>query len=186
MPQGIKRNWVVDEDISEEFSAWCDRVGLIMGRASQLGLWLVMYLARGTLVDSVGMQFRRLLVEAGLHRPGMGFYSLRHTFRTVADATRDFPAIDLVMGHAAADLAGVTPFAAEMAARYRDLDDERLATRAEFSYWQCNCQGDPHCICQGTDPGRDRPVQCKRHRLIWPQDCLFSRRLQAMGTSVCL
>ena len=87
--------------------------------------------ARGTLVDSVGMQFRRLLVEAGLHRPGMGFYSLRHTFRTVADATRDFPAIDLVMGHAAADLAGVTPFAAEMAARYRDLDDERLRAVAD-------------------------------------------------------
>ena len=33
--------------------------------------------------------------------------------------------------HAAADLAGVTPFAAEMAARYRDLDDERLRAVAD-------------------------------------------------------
>lgn len=41
-----------------------------------------------------------LMKAVGVHRPGLGFYSLRHVFRTVADSSRDFPAIDLIMGHA--------------------------------------------------------------------------------------
>jgi integrase len=35
----------------------------------------------------------------GLHRRGLGFYAFRHTFRTVSDATRDFPAVNHIMGH---------------------------------------------------------------------------------------
>jgi integrase len=52
--------------------------------------------ADGTAVaHEVGKLLRRL----GLSRPRVGFYALRHTFRTVADATRDPNAIRLIMGH---------------------------------------------------------------------------------------
>ena len=85
---------------------------------------------KGTVVDSIGLQFRRLLVSCGIERRGIGFYALRHTFRTVADETKDFPAIDLVMGHIASDSGA--PFAAEMGARYRGrIGDDRLRVIAD-------------------------------------------------------
>ncbi len=49
---------------------------------------------------AITKEFRKLLDRLGLYRRGRSFYSLRHVFRTVADATRDWPAVRLVMGHA--------------------------------------------------------------------------------------
>ncbi|MEX2217662.1 MAG: site-specific integrase [Phycisphaerales bacterium] len=49
--------------------------------------------------DAVGLQFGKLLRETGLQRQGRAFYSLRHTFRTVADELGDRRAVDRVMGH---------------------------------------------------------------------------------------
>jgi integrase len=49
--------------------------------------------------DAVGLQFGKLLRETTLQQPGRGFYSLRHTFRTVADAVGDQRAVERVMGH---------------------------------------------------------------------------------------
>ena len=49
--------------------------------------------------DSVCLEFGKLLRRLGLNRQGRAFYSLRHSFRTVADATKDLRAIRLVMGH---------------------------------------------------------------------------------------
>lgn len=63
--------------------------------------------------DAVGQQFRRLVVDLGLangHQgdgQGMGFYWLRHTFRTVAVGSADDHAICRVMGHAIRGMAGV-------------------------------------------------------------------------------
>jgi integrase len=72
--------------------------------------------------DAVTLETGKLLRRAGLHRPGLGFYTLRHTFRTVADATRDFPAVRLVMGHADASIDAV----------YRErIDDARLKAVTE-------------------------------------------------------
>jgi integrase len=66
---------------------------------------------------SLGHEFTKLLTSLELRQPGFGFYTLRHSFRTVADATRDFPAIDLIMGHSDNS----------MASHYREgIDDERL------------------------------------------------------------
>lgn len=60
---------------------------------------------RGVALDAVALEFRKLAKRAGVKVPG-GPYTVRHTFRTVADATKDQPAIDLVMGHAEHGMSG--------------------------------------------------------------------------------
>ena len=42
--------------------------------------------SRGDLIVS---GFKRLAIAAEIHKSGMGFYWIRHTFQTVADATKD-------------------------------------------------------------------------------------------------
>jgi len=57
-----------------------------------------------------------------LKRAGLGFYALRHVHRTAADAAKDQPAADLIMGHARDDMASV----------YRErISDARLKAVAE-------------------------------------------------------
>lgn len=80
---------------------------------------------KGSLIDSVNLQFTKLLVELGYKRRGVAFYSLRRTFETVAGQTKDQPAIDRVMGH----------WDDSMAAIYRQWardheEDERLQSVA--------------------------------------------------------
>jgi integrase len=61
-------------------------------------------------------EMKKLLVKLGIngHR---NFYTLRHTFRTVADAAKDQPAADFIMGHESP----------HMSSHYREtIDDARL------------------------------------------------------------
>jgi hypothetical protein len=68
------------------------------------------------------MLFCRLLKLQGLHREGISFYTLRHVFRTIADAARDPVAVDLIMGHSDPSMGG----------HYRErVEDSRLQAVAE-------------------------------------------------------
>ncbi len=60
---------------------------------------------------------RKSKPPAKIHRPGLGFYALRHTFETIGGESRDQVAVNHIMGHADASMAGV----------YRErISDERL------------------------------------------------------------
>jgi hypothetical protein len=55
-------------------------------------------------------------------RKGLGFYTLRHVFRTVADESKDQPAVDFIMGHEVPHISAV----------YREtISDARLRAVAD-------------------------------------------------------
>jgi integrase len=67
--------------------------------------------------NQISQLIRSLMINAGVHRSGLGAYTARHIFRTVADGVKDQPAIDFIMGHSDESMAG----------RYRQsIDDTRL------------------------------------------------------------
>jgi integrase len=67
--------------------------------------------------NPVTKEFRKLLDTLKLHRYGLGFYALRHTFETIGGESRDQVAVNHIMGHADNSMAGV----------YRErISDERL------------------------------------------------------------
>lgn len=82
---------------------------------SELGFPLVRQLVRRsgseitkvTYVDRLGDWFDALLKKLRLKRFGLGFYSLRHTFRTWADDSGDQHAIHRIMGHSIPGMSGV-------------------------------------------------------------------------------
>ena len=71
----------------------------------------------------ISLMMRRLLDDLKLHRPGLGFYALRHTFETIAGESRDQVAVNHIMGHADQSMAGV----------YRErIGDDRLRDVSDF------------------------------------------------------
>ena len=60
---------------------------------------------------------RKVKPRPKIHRRGLGFYALRHTFETMGGESRDQVAVNHIMGHADASMAGI----------YRErISDERL------------------------------------------------------------
>jgi integrase len=78
---------------------------------------------KGGMASPISHQFRYLLDDLEIHRPGLSFYTLRHQFETIAGGSRDQVAVNLVMGHADASMAAV----------YRErIEDERLIAVADY------------------------------------------------------
>jgi integrase len=72
--------------------------------------------------DAIAKATGKLLRDLDIYRKGLSFYTLRHTFETVAGGRGDQVAVDAVMGHVDSS----------MAAEYREhIEDERLKCVAE-------------------------------------------------------
>ncbi len=78
---------------------------------------------KDTSTNPISQETAKLLRKLGINgRKGLGFYTLRHTFRTVADETKDQPSCDFIMGHEAQHMSTV----------YRErISDERLQAVAD-------------------------------------------------------
>lgn len=84
----------------------------------------VRFRENGTNIDGIAQEFAKVLKKLELQGDRRAFYALRHTFETIAGATRDQIAVNAIMGHAAA--------ANDMSAVYRErIDDDRLKAVAD-------------------------------------------------------
>jgi integrase len=115
---------------------------------SDIGLFFVTkYGERWAKADNdnpVSKETRKLLDAIGINgRKGLGFYTLRHVFRTVADESKDQPAVDFIMGHEVVHMSSV----------YREtISDARLKAVAEHVRgWLFAERGTEKCAVQAGE-----------------------------------
>jgi len=73
-----------------------------------------------TLAKETGKLLRDLAING---RKGLGFYTLRPSFRTIADESKDQPAVDYIMGHEVPHMSAV----------YREtISDQRLKAVTDY------------------------------------------------------
>ena len=73
--------------------------------------------------EPIGAANRELMKKVGIYRKGIGFATLRHVFRTIADGSRDQVAVNHIMGHSDNSMGAV----------YRErIDDSRLVDVAAY------------------------------------------------------
>jgi integrase len=77
-----------------------------------------------TTESPISYEVGKLLRKLGINgRTGLGFYTLRHVFRTVAHEAKDQPACDFVMGHEVPHMSSI----------YREtISDERLRAVTDY------------------------------------------------------
>jgi integrase len=64
--------------------------------------------AKDTSTNPVSQEMAKSLKKLHINgRKGLGFYTLRHVFRTVADESKDQPAVDFIMGHESPHMSAV-------------------------------------------------------------------------------
>jgi integrase len=61
---------------------------------------------KDTADSPISKEFSKLAKRTGIYRSTLTFYSLRHTFETIAGDTGDQVAVDYVMGHVDSTMAG--------------------------------------------------------------------------------
>lgn len=105
---------VDDSTLAPLFFISRHRKGYADTRGYRVGSEMVLTLAKATIGKD----------KKPVARKGLSFYSLRHTYQTVAEGARDIAAVQSVMGRAASG--------SDMSAAYRErMDDERLKAVTE-------------------------------------------------------
>ncbi|HUT09843.1 MAG TPA: tyrosine-type recombinase/integrase [Thermoguttaceae bacterium] len=76
--------------------------------------------------NPISKETAKVVKALGIHRKGVGFYALRHTFQTIGEKSRDKDAVRAIMGHAEA--------ANDMGAVYNEepVEDARLRAVADY------------------------------------------------------
>ena len=74
-------------------------------------------------LDKIADEFKKLLQDLNMKRPGIGFYGLRHTFETVGGGCGDQIAVSAIMGHVDGSMSGI----------YREsIEDRRLIACTDY------------------------------------------------------